>query len=157
MTRQIGGYVGQVWVYVTEDLPAVLGTGSMRVIVGLQDRRPESSPVRYTKLCGRGYLSAVRGAAAIPDLNRRDLHTLPVRCHGSADPEDIAHAVAQALDDLIENNQRRVEVLEEMARAIYREWFMKFRYPGHGDVRMVDSVLGPIPDGVERGEARDYR
>ena len=47
----------------------------------------------------------------------------------------------------IENNRRRVEVLERMARAIYREWFVKFRYPGHEDVPLVDSALGPIPDG----------
>jgi len=37
--------------------------------------------------------------------------------------------------------------LEEMARAIYREWFVRFRYPGHEDVPLVDSPLGPIPDG----------
>jgi type I restriction enzyme S subunit len=40
-----------------------------------------------------------------------------------------------------------VEVLEEMARAIYREWFVQFRFPGHEDVPLVDSPLGPIPDG----------
>ncbi|MGO1472879.1 MAG: restriction endonuclease subunit S [Flaviflexus sp.] len=49
------------------------------------------------------------------------------------------------VDDLIENNRRRVEALEEMARVIYREWFVKFRYPGHEDVPMVDSALGSIP------------
>lgn len=52
-----------------------------------------------------------------------------------------------SIDDLIENNRRRVAVLEEMARAIYREWFVKFRYPGHEDVPLVDSALGPIPEG----------
>ncbi len=55
--------------------------------------------------------------------------------------------VLDAMDDLIENNRRRVAVLEEMARAIYREWFVKFRYPGHEDVPLVDSTLGPIPEG----------
>ncbi|MEI2819952.1 MAG: hypothetical protein V9E81_06890 [Marmoricola sp.] len=51
------------------------------------------------------------------------------------------------MDKLIENNRRRVEVLEEMARAIYREWFVKFHYPGHEDVPLVDSPLGRIPEG----------
>lgn len=55
--------------------------------------------------------------------------------------------VLNGIDGLIENNRRRVEVLEEMARAIYREWFVKFRYPGHEDVPLVDSALGPIPSG----------
>ena len=52
-----------------------------------------------------------------------------------------------SIDDLIENNRRRIEVLEEMARAIYREWFVHFRYPGHEDVPLADSPLGPMPEG----------
>lgn len=59
-------------------------------------------------------------------------------------------AVLSAYDDLIENNTRRIEILEEMARAIYREWFVRFRFPGHEKVELVDSVLGPIPEGWER-------
>ncbi len=57
--------------------------------------------------------------------------------------------VVASIDDLIDNNRRRVEVLEEMARAIYREWFVKFRYPGHGDVPLVGSALGRIPHAWE--------
>jgi type I restriction enzyme S subunit len=60
-----------------------------------------------------------------------------------------------SIDDLIENNRRRVEVLEEMARAIYHEWFVKFRYPGHSDVPLVDSALGPIPRGWQAGTVGD--
>ena len=56
---------------------------------------------------------------------------------------------SDAIDDLIENNRRRVEVLEEMAQAIYREWFVHFRYPGHENAAFVDSPLGPIPEGWE--------
>jgi type I restriction enzyme S subunit len=63
-------------------------------------------------------------------------------------PLNVQHSMANpivAMDDLIENNRRRVEVLEEMARAIYREWFVHFRFPGHEDATFVDSDLGPIP------------
>lgn len=63
--------------------------------------------------------------------------------------QQVLGDVLGSLDDLIENNRRRVAVLEEMARAIYREWFVKFRYPGHEDVPLVDSTLGPIPEGWE--------
>ena len=52
-----------------------------------------------------------------------------------------------AIDDLIENNRRRIALLEQMAQAIYREWFVHFRYPGHEDDELVDSALGPIPAG----------
>lgn len=57
--------------------------------------------------------------------------------------------VLSAYDDLIENNSRRIKILEEMAQAIYQEWFVKFRFPGHEKVRMVDSPLGKIPEGWE--------
>lgn len=56
-------------------------------------------------------------------------------------------SVLDSFDDLIENNLRRVEVLEDIARAIYVEWFVQLRYPGYGDAQMVDSALGPIPEG----------
>lgn len=58
-------------------------------------------------------------------------------------------AVLGSIDDLIENTQRRVELLEEMARAVYREWFVKFRFPGHEDVPLVDSPLGSTPEDWE--------
>jgi hypothetical protein len=51
-----------------------------------------------------------------------------------------------SLDELIEKNRRRAEVLEEVARAIYREWFLHLRYPGHGNATLADSSLGPLPD-----------
>ena len=56
-------------------------------------------------------------------------------------------SILSAYDDLIENNTRRIAILEEMARRIYEEWFVKFKFPGHEKVKMVDSELGKIPDG----------
>ena len=52
-------------------------------------------------------------------------------------------SILSAYDDLIENNRRRIELLEEMARLLYREWFVHLRFPGHERVGMVDG----IPDG----------
>lgn len=57
--------------------------------------------------------------------------------------------VLSAYDDLIENNMRRIRILEEMARTIYREWFVHFRFPDHETVPRVPSPLGPIPQGWE--------
>lgn len=56
-------------------------------------------------------------------------------------------AILSAYDDLIENNSRRIKLLEKMAQRVYREWFVNFRYPGREDVPLVDSDLGLIPDG----------
>ena len=58
-------------------------------------------------------------------------------------------AILSAYDDLIENNLRRIKILEGMAQNLYREWFVKFRFPGHERARFVDSALGRIPEGWE--------
>jgi type I restriction enzyme S subunit len=56
-------------------------------------------------------------------------------------------AILSTYDDLIENNTRRIAILEEMAQAIYREWFVHFRFPGHKEVKLVESELRPVPEG----------
>jgi type I restriction enzyme S subunit len=57
--------------------------------------------------------------------------------------------ILSAYDELIENSQRRIRILESMARALYREWFVHFRFPGHESVPRVPSPLGEIPKGWE--------
>ena len=57
--------------------------------------------------------------------------------------------ILSAYDELIENSQRRIKILEAMARALYREWFVHFRFPGHESVPRVPSSLGEIPQGWE--------
>jgi type I restriction enzyme S subunit len=67
-------------------------------------------------------------------------------------PFHIQHKIASILsayDDLIENNNKRIKILEEIAQVIYREWFVNFRFPGHEKVKMVKSRLGMIPEGWE--------
>jgi type I restriction enzyme, S subunit len=57
--------------------------------------------------------------------------------------------ILSAYDDLIENSQRRIKILEAMARTRYREWFVHFRFPGHENHPRVASPLGAIPQGWE--------
>ncbi|MBI4528064.1 MAG: restriction endonuclease subunit S [Deltaproteobacteria bacterium] len=63
--------------------------------------------------------------------------------------------ILSAYDKLIENSQRRIKILEEMARSLYREWFVNFRFPGHEKVPLVASPLGPIPKDWEVKQLRD--
>lgn len=58
-------------------------------------------------------------------------------------------SILSAYDNLIENNTRRIQILEEMTQRIYQEWFVDFRFPGHENVKIVDSELGMIPEGWE--------
>jgi type I restriction enzyme S subunit len=93
-------------------------------------------------------LAHQNAAGAGPGLNRNALHLLPVKCPPLSIQRKIA-AILSAYDDLIENNMRRIEILEEMARSLYREWFVNFHFPEHEQVKMVDSDLGLIPEGWE--------
>ena len=56
-------------------------------------------------------------------------------------------SILSSYDDLIKNNTRRIKILEQMAEMIYREWFVDFRFPGYEKMQMVESELGPIPEG----------
>lgn len=60
-------------------------------------------------------------------------------------------AILSTYDDLIENNRRRMALLEESARQLYKEWFVRLRFPGHEHTRIVDGV----PEGWERRELGD--
>ncbi|WIG60504.1 MAG: Type I restriction-modification system, specificity subunit S [Ktedonobacterales bacterium] len=64
-------------------------------------------------------------------------------------------AILSAYDDLIENNTRRIALLEDLARTLYREWFVHFRFPGHAAYEMTDSPFGPIPSGWQMATYAD--
>ncbi|RYZ87903.1 MAG: restriction endonuclease subunit S, partial [Proteobacteria bacterium] len=63
--------------------------------------------------------------------------------------------ILSAYDDLIENNLRRIKILEEMAQSLYREWFVHLRFPGHESAKFVDSATGQMPRGWEVGKLED--
>lgn len=86
--------------------------------------------------------------AGVPTLNRNHLDNLEVDVPILPVQRKIA-AILSAYDALIENNIRRIAILEEMARRIYEEWFVYFRFPGHEKMKMVESSLGMIPRGWE--------
>jgi type I restriction enzyme S subunit len=72
----------------------------------------------------------------------------PVRVPPLATQQRIA-GILSAYDELIENSQRRIKILESMARALYREWFVHFRFPGHEKFPRIASPVGEIPEGWE--------
>lgn len=84
------------------------------------------------------------GAAAVPGVNRNQLHTLPVLCPDPDTQRGIG-LVFGILDNLIDNNHRRIDLLGQMAQTIYREWFVNFRYPGYEDATFIDSPFGLVP------------
>ncbi len=94
-------------------------------------------------------IRATESGAVFGAVNKADLNNLLLVVPSDEQTQDKIAAILSAYDDLIENNLRRIKILEEMAQSIYREWFVKFRFPGHHKVKMVDSPLGKIPEGWE--------
>lgn len=80
-----------------------------------------------------------------PTLNRNHIHGIPILIPNLTIQQKIA-SILSAYDDLIENNRRRIQLLEESARQLYKEWFVRLRFPGHEHVKVVDGV----PEGWER-------
>jgi type I restriction enzyme S subunit len=86
--------------------------------------------------------------ATMPNLNTGILRSIPVHVPPLPVQRRIA-GILSAYDELIENSQRRIRLLEDMARALYREWFVHFRFPGHESVPRLPSALGDLPQGWE--------
>ena len=104
---------------------------------------------RYEELRSVSDASSTRGS-----LTCRIIESLPLR-YPAYESQIIIAAILSAYDDLIENNLRRIKILEEMAQNLYREWFVNFRFPGHENTRFVDSPLGQIPEGWEVKKLKD--
>ncbi len=99
-------------------------------------------------------LSRYAGGAAQPLVTQTVLKQVEVTVPALLVQRRIA-GILSAYDELIENNQRRIQILETMARALYREWFVEFRFPGSENVPRVASSLGDIPQGWETKKLGD--
>jgi type I restriction enzyme, S subunit len=87
-------------------------------------------------------------AAGVPHINLEILRNFEVTLPPLAGQRRIAE-ILSAYDELIENNHRRIRILEEMARALYREWFVEFRFPGFHKLTRAVSSLSDLPQGWE--------
>ncbi|MFQ5473753.1 MAG: restriction endonuclease subunit S [Dehalococcoidia bacterium] len=94
------------------------------------------------------YIKPIVTGVTVPHISADQVRSFRFALPPICEQEKIA-AVLSAYDDLIENNRRRIGILEAMAQRLYREWFVHFRYPGHEKARLVDSPLGKIPEGWE--------
>jgi type I restriction enzyme S subunit len=94
----------------------------------------------------RSYLkSSFISGAAIPRVVLKDLKRAAIRVPSLPAQQHIA-SILSAYDELIENSQRRIKILEATAHALYREWFVHFRFPGHKLCPRVSCPLGDIPN-----------
>jgi type I restriction enzyme, S subunit len=142
----VGANVGDVGI-VPEHLN---GANLTENAVRLTSLSPDCVP-RYVNYCLstpdiQAQMRQVAAGAAQPKLGIYKIRDLEIPFPPRKTQERIA-SILSAYDDLIENNTRRIKILEEMAQMLYRERFVKFRFPGHENAKMVESELGPIPEG----------
>ncbi|HEX8311121.1 MAG TPA: restriction endonuclease subunit S, partial [Chthoniobacteraceae bacterium] len=97
---------------------------------------------------GQGELHARATGTTVAGIKQSELRLVRLPAFSLPVQSRIAD-ILSTYDELTENCLRRIKVLEEMARALYREWFVHFRFPGHKKDQRVDSLLGPIPKGWE--------
>ena len=95
----------------------------------------------------QGRIASISNGATVHHLNMKDIRELEMPPVPDLAIQDRIASILSTYDDLIENNTRRIKILEDMAQMLYREWFVNFRFPGHEKVRLVESELGPIPKG----------
>ena len=128
------------------DTGVLCGTGSLRVTLGGSDLDPCFLFFYFQTAVGRAELVGRAVGSTMPNINTAIVRSVSIPLPPLSTQRKIA-AILSAYDELIENNNRRIKLLEEMAQRIYREWFVDFRYPGHENVPLVDSDLGLIPEG----------
>lgn len=101
----------------------------------------------YMKLL---HLENYNNDAAVPGLNRNLAEKLKISCPDLPTQERIAD-ILSAYDDLIEANNRRIELLEQAAQELYKEWFVRFRFPGHEKAKFENG----LPEGWRIGKFKD--
>lgn len=139
------GDIGRKALVTEREAGWLCGTGCLRVTVG------SSADPRFLfyRLGDPDTVTAIQNravGATMPNLNTTILREVELTVPPLETQRRIA-AILGAYDDLIEVNRRRVAVLEEMARGLFEEWFVRFRFPGHEQVPLLDTPNGPLPQG----------
>lgn len=145
------GNIGRQALVRQENVGWLCGSGCLRISLG-------SAPIDskflhlYLKLPEvMAWVENQAVGATMPNLNTKILRSVPIRYPKNIDYQQRIVAIVSAYDDLIENNDRRIALLEKMAEEIYREWFIRLRFPGCEKVTFYKG----IPEGWEIKQVKD--
>ena len=142
LIARTGATVG-VSYYVNEDLESVYNNGTIRLKINEDNNSKFIYYITTTKEF-RQYIDNVSCVATQPNLRIENL--LRFQCPDQPkETQDRIASVLSAYDDLIEKNNRKIQILQDMAEELYKEWFVRFRFPGHETAKFTDG----IPDGWE--------
>lgn len=122
------------------------GTGCLRISLGKSVIDPLFLHYFLRQESVIGWVANQAIGATLPNLNTAILRSVPALVPPLRVQRRIT-GVLSTYDGLIENELRRIRILEEIAHALYSEWFVQFRYPGYEVVPQTSSRLGPLPEG----------
>lgn len=138
------GSIGKIF-FVSADARAVFNNGIMRIRL---DEKKAFPKFIYYSLANSSFIEYIKsigaGSATRPNIKMEVALNYEI-CYYPLHTQITIAKILSIHDLLIENNNKRIKILEEMAQAIYTEWFVNFRFPGHEKVKFVDSELGKIP------------
>lgn len=103
-------------------------------------------------------IKRLQGDVGVPGLNRETVHNEIVSYIDNLTIQARIASILSSYDELIENNEMRIKSLEEMAQLLYAEWFVKFKFPGHEKMKIIDSATeyGKIPEGWKVNRLGDF-
>jgi len=85
------------------------------------------------------HLESFNSGAGVPTLNQNHLHGLKLKIHELQKQKKVANVLSE-YDDLLEANNRRIELLEQSAQELYKEWFVRFRFPGYESIKFENGI-----------------
>ena len=148
----IAGTIGLVGIVPKQLDGANLTENAAKICEISEDINPQFLMYFLRSRIGQGLINAQVVGTSQPKLALFRIKDIDVPAPERAVQDEIVNVLSK-YDNLIENNNRRIAILEEMAQLLYREWFVKFRYPNHqdkvdadGKTKLIDSPLGQIPE-----------
>lgn len=164
-----GGVSGYHNVYLCEGPGIIVGRkGSIGTIQYIKDnyypidtvfyvkQKIKRMPIKYIYyLLTQLNLPLLNTDAAVPGLNRDVALSQNIKYAENQKAQEKIVDILSNYDDLIENNNKRIKILEEMAQKIYKEWFVDFKFPGHETATFKQTELGKIPSDWFLGTIKD--
>ena len=140
------GTLGNVAFY-SDDVPfehVRINSGMVTIQSDVAKLRPRYLYYFLKSASFQSQVRALQSGAAQPQLPIRDIKKIKIPLHDVTFQDELAQFIG-TYDDLIENNRRRIALLEDAARLLHREWFVHQRFPGHEHTKIIDGV----PEGWE--------
>lgn len=133
-----GIYLGKLAIVQDEDVPA--NTNQAVALIRF-DRSVNIDYLYYfmTQKSFNSYVNCMSAQAAQPNINLKQIGNLQIALPADKQQKRIAD-ILSAYDNLIENNNKRIKLLEQMAENLYKEWFVRFRFPGYEDVELENGL-----------------